>query len=239
MPSKTTILAPALALIAALGLSTPVAAAADGTWRVELRAVSLIPVGDDGTLEPVAGLGSGNRTEIDMLDTVSPELAVSADVSRSFDLSLSIALHDQDVELDVSNGGEVPLGSVDSVHVLLSGMFDVASWKNSVLSVGPVVAYASHDDVDVDPATRAAEGVVDATMDDALLVGIEGRLDTSVGTRGWFFTSSLRWLTGDAEMDVFTDSDASGPSTTGRVLAARGDAELDPLVVSLGFGRRF
>jgi outer membrane protein W len=225
----------ALACAAASGFAT----AGDVEWSIELRAASLLPIGADGVLSPVAGVGSGNRTEIDVLDALSPELAVTAAIGRRFDLSLAVGLSEQDIELDVLQGGEVVLGSVDSLRVQLSGLFHVAEWKRSGLSIGPVVAVASHDSVDVEPRARAVEGVVAGEMESATMLGVEARLDTLVGSRGWYFSSNLRYLVGESQLDVFTDSDASGPSTSGRVLAASGDAELDPLVVSFGFGRQF
>ncbi|UCF67724.1 MAG: hypothetical protein JSV80_18530 [Acidobacteriota bacterium] len=218
-----------------VGAMTAQAVAADGVWAFEVRVLDIVPIDDDGDLTVPAPIGTSGRHGIDFLDAVVPELALSAQVTEKFALSLSAALANFDVELDVEGAGTFLLGDADMSLVQLAGLFDVAVWNGNRVRLGPILAYATFDNIDISDVANARANVGGAPLDSDMLFGAELRLDSEIGRSGWYFSSNVRYLSGGPTMEVFINDPSSGAFRQ----AARGDVDFDPLLLALGFGYRY
>ncbi len=91
--------------------------------------------------------------------------------------------------------------------------------------VGPVFGFIAYDDLAL---TEGAPWVpVDVQVDGDVAVGAVLGLDLPCGERGWFFTSSLKYLDSTYEAD-FVELGTGAQ-----------EIDFDPLIVRAGFGYKF
>jgi hypothetical protein len=217
------------------------ALAGDGPWSIELRAVQIVPAGDEGSLD-VAGFGNAGTHSVDFLDAFVPELALGANVSRHLSLELSLMMANLDTELDIVGAGTFELGDTDMMMIQVAGLYDVAEWESSRLRLGWLLGFADFDDIDITDAA-SLEGVRAAALGGGFLYGINLRFDTDLGNAGWYFSSNLRWyLSGGPDMTVVGFNDTPTPVLApppDSVVLASGEVDFEPLLFSLGLGFRY
>ncbi|RMG45665.1 MAG: hypothetical protein D6718_06875 [Acidobacteria bacterium] len=220
-------MAAALVLAAAVGP----ALAAGGAWTAEIQVVDIVPVKGDGTLTPASPVGVGPHV-IDFQDNVTGAVGLRRTVHDRVSVGLTLSVGSHDLELDVPGAGTIALGDADLTLLQIEALFEIDSWGSGSLSVGPVLALSRFDDVAVSASARARADVQRATLDDDLLFGVEFRLVTPIGGSGLAFTSTLRYLVGGPQLDVFTTASGAAP-------AGSGTADFDPLLVGFGLAYSF
>ncbi len=235
-----------VAVAAVLVLPSAVLAGGDSPWAFEARATYLNPVSDDGSY--ASAINPEFTGTLDMLKSVVPELAVSYRATDRFAIEVSALMANMDLELDRDTAGELSFGDSDLTMFSLTGLYDVATWGDSSLWLGLSVAYADFDPLDItdDAVTEGlASGVQlnSASLDTATLFGFVARLDTPLGSNGWYFSSSLRYLVGGPDvLALGTPIDGGGEGSklsAGAETVFSGTLDFDPLIVSLGVGFRY
>ncbi|MDT8340797.1 MAG: OmpW family outer membrane protein [Longimicrobiales bacterium] len=202
-----------LALGAALVLTPPLAAQDGPSWQIRLRGIGVIP-DESATISAIGG-------DVDISNTVMPELDFTLFLTPNWALELILATTEHDVVATGTTLGDVDVGSVWLLpptltlqyHFLPDGTF------RPYLGAGGNLTFFYSEDVPGNP-------VSDADYSTAGGFALQAGADIAVGTDGWFLNVDAK------KIFLNTDVELNGGAITA-------DVDIDPWVLSAGIGYRF
>lgn len=222
---KNLLLAGLLAGAACFGIAAP--ASAEGTpWMVRVRALGVLP--DESADLSVGGTPLGGSADIG--DQYVPELDISYFFTDHIAAELILAVTPHDVKAtDVSavGGADVDLGDVWLLPPTLTLQYHFNATEKLKPYVGAGVNATFFFNEDEGPV---ADGIdYDPSFGPALQVGFDYDLDGKPG--GWAFNADVKkiWINTDVTVDF----------TTALGARVNADADINPLVVGLGFGYKY
>lgn len=193
--------------------------AADGPWQLRITALSMNPTGSS-----VFVAGSGERIDYSADNGYGFGIDLEYRASRRLGIDFGVLTATPVIDVLIDEVGVISASAKPritpvyvglNVHLTPDGPLD--------LYIGPLLAYVVYSSFDlvVDP-WFLTEGFV--TRND-LGIGLNVGLDIRLGEGGWLLTAAFKYLD--------TTLEASPPDeSTGRT-------DIDPMILSVGFGYRF
>ncbi|MCA8900990.1 MAG: OmpW family protein [Hyphomonas sp.] len=203
------------------------ASAQDNPWMVRVRAIGVMP--DESADLSVAG-GAALGGSVDISDEYVPELDITYFFGEHLAAELILATTKHSVTAtDVSAvaGADVKIGDVWVLPPTLTLQYhftDMGAFKPYVgAGVNATLFYNE------DHGATADAIDYDSSIGPALQVGFDYDLDGEPG--GWAFNADVKkiWINSDVTVDF----------TTALGATVKADADINPLVVGLGFGYKF
>lgn len=215
----------ALSLVAILFLGASPAEAGD--WLVRLRAINIDPDSSSSAVRSnntdIAGSG------VSVADDTIPELDITymPNPNLGFELVLGTAKHDV-----FGEGSLASLGKIADSRILpptLLAQYHFAPNATVRPYIGAGVNFTMFFDSDAtDGFEAAAGGTSDVDMDDS--VGFAGQVGVDIGTGDWFFNIDVKYV------QIETTATITTPGALGVVDV---DVDINPLILGVGFGRKF
>ena len=230
---KTTKLA--VALLAALGLSAvaaPAMAYEAGDWLVRGRIAHIAPNDDSGRLYVTAADASiGEGVTLDS-DTI-PELDITYMITPNWGVELILGYSEHTIKAHKDAAAAVPtLGNVIETKVLpptLLLQYHFAPNSNIRPYVGAGINYTYFFDEKVSSSSVLSQSGDDIDLDSSWGFAVQAGLDVAIND-DWFVNADVKYI------DMETEAHFSGVAAVG---SAHINAEINPLVWSVGVGRRF
>jgi outer membrane protein W len=217
-----------LALVILVMVASLPALAAQGDKIIRFGAVHISPTGDlteiydeppyleTDTLEVDSALGGFFGFETMVTDLIG------------IDGTLLYGSHDVDVSIVELFDGEVvfdehgTIGDISVMPLLISAHFHFAQRDKYDFYAGPTIGYVMLGDLEVVPDFEEADIPVKDDFGFGAVIG----MDVPMGTGGWNFVWSARYLKFGAEVD---EVDIKGPDTI----------DIDPWMILVGAGKRW
>ncbi|NQY27248.1 MAG: OmpW family protein [Piscirickettsiaceae bacterium] len=224
---KTTKLA--VALLAALGLSAvaaPAMAYEAGDWLVRGRITHIAPQDDSGRLY-VDGVSVGEGVGVDS-DTI-PELDITYMITPNWGVELILGYSEHTIKGE-KGAVATSLGDVIDTKVLpptLLLQYHFAPNSNIRPYVGAGINYTYFFDEKVVGPVLPKSGD-DIDLDSSWGFAVQAGVDVAIND-DWFVNADVKYI--DMETEAHFSGTAAGD--------ARINAEINPLVWSVGIGRRF
>ena len=229
---KTTKLA--VALLAALGLSAvaaPAMAYEAGDWLVRGRITHIAPQDDSGRLYVTgADVSLGEGVTLDS-DTI-PELDITYMITPNWGVELILGYSEHTIKAHKDAGAAAPLGNVIDTKVLpptLLLQYHFAPNSNIRPYVGAGINYTYFFDEKVPSSSGLSQSGDNIDLDSSWGFAVQAGVDVAIND-DWFVNADVKYI------DMETEAHFSG---VGLVDTAHINAEINPLVWSVGIGRRF
>ena len=212
----------------AFGLSTAAQAGnPDGKFQVKLMGTAVLP---DGEITSVTtdsfGLPAGSQTDVS--DSYVPTLAVEYFISPNLSLETICCVTPHDVD---GLGGIAGVELIEDAIVLpatVSVKYHVTNFDGFKPYVGAGLAHFFIFSENVGSGA-AGLGITDVDLSDEFGFALQTGFDVPVNDTGWMFSvDAKRYLI-----------DTTATFTAGGVDIIQTEHDLDPWVVSVGFGYRF
>mgnify|MGYP003125334499 CR=1 FL=1 len=201
-----------LGAIAAGLVSAAPASAESGDWLVRLRGLNVIP--DEGaTITPIGG-------DVDIDTSIVPELDITYFVHDQWAVELILAVTPHDVAAVDTLAGDIDLGDVTLLPPTLTLQYHFNPDGQVRPYVGAGVNYTHFFNEDLPGGSALSTIEYDDSFGLAAQAGVDFALQDD-----WFLNVDVKYI--DIDTDVLIDG------------AIAADVEIDPLVVGVGFGRRF
>ena len=203
-----------------------VAAAQDNPWMVRARVIGVLP--DESADLSVAGAALGGS--VDISDQYVPELDITYFFNKHLAAELILATTQHDVKatnVAAVGGANVDLGDVWVLPPTLTLQYHFTDMGKFKPYVGAGVNFTLF--YNEDEGSTADSIDYDSSIGPALQVGFDYDLDGEPG--GWAFNADVKkiWINSDVTVDFSTALNAT----------VKADADINPLVVGLGFGYKF
>ncbi|MBA3067392.1 MAG: OmpW family protein [Hyphomonas sp.] len=202
------------------------ASAEDNPWMIRGRVIGLLP--SESADLSVAGAAMGGSVKIS--DEYVPELDISYFFTKNIAAELILATAQHDVtatDVAAVAGADVKIGDVWVLPptLTLQYHFDNGGKFKPYVGAGINATLFYSED-----AGAVADNIdYDSSIGPALQVGFDYDLDGTPG--GWAFNADVKkiWINSDVTVDF----------TTALGATVKADADINPLVVGLGFGYKF
>jgi outer membrane protein len=201
-------------------------ASADNPWMIRGRVIGVLP--DESADLSVAGTKLGGS--VDISDQYVPELDISYFFNKHIAAELILATTKHDVKatnVSAVGGADVDLGDVWVLPPTLTLQYHFTDLGKFKPYVGAGVNATLFYNEDEGPVADSID--YDSSIGPALQVGFDYDLDGEPG--GWAFNADVKkiWINSDVTVDF----------TTALGATVKADADINPLVVGLGFGYKF
>lgn len=213
------------ALVAFVFVGTAPAEAGD--WLVRLRAINIDP---DSSSSAVRANGSDiGGSGVSVGDSTVPELDITymPNEKIGFELILGTAEHDV-----FGEGSLAALGKIADVDVLpptLLFQYHFAPGGTVRPYVGVGVNFTLFfDETATSGFETVAGGASNVDLDES--IGLAGQIGVDIGSGDWFFNIDAKYIQIDTTATITT------PGALGTVDV---DVDINPIVLGVGFGRRF
>jgi outer membrane protein len=201
-----------LSAVATSLLAAAPAAAEQGDWIVRLRALNVIP-NEEATITPIGG-------DVDIDTSVVPELDITYFVHDRWAVELILGVTPHDVAAVGTAAGDIDLGDVSLLPPTLTLQYHFNPDGQVRPYLGAGVNYTVFFDEDL--PNGSALSTID--YDDSFGLAAQAGVDFALQD-GWLLNIDVKYI--DIDTDVLIDG------------AIAADVQIDPVVLGVGFGRRF
>ena len=202
-------------LLAATAIAMTAAAPAfaeSGDWLVRLRAIDVMP-NEGATITPIGG-------DVDIDNSIVPELDITYFFQDQWAVELILGVTPHDVAAVDTAAGDIDLGDVTLLPPTLTLQYHFApdASVRPYAGVGVNFTHFFNEDLPSGSALSTIE------YDNSFGFAVQAGIDFDMGN-DWFFNVDAKYI------DINTDVTIDGAITA--------DVDIDPVVIGLGFGRRF
>lgn len=202
-------------LLAATALVMTAAAPAfadSGDWLIRLRAIDVMP-NESASIDPIGG-------DVDIDNSIVPELDITYFFQDQWAVELILGVTPHDVAAVGTAAGDIDLGDV----TLLPPTLTVQYHFNPEGTVRPYAGAGINYTHFFDESLPSGSALSTIDYDASLGLAVQAGIDFDMGN-DWFFNVDVKYI------DINTDVTIDGAITA--------DVDIDPVIIGLGFGRRF
>lgn len=202
-------------LLAATALVVTAAAPAfadSGDWLIRLRAIDVMP-NESASIDPIGG-------DVDIDNSIVPELDITYFFQDQWAVELILGVTPHDVAAVGTAAGDIDLGDV----TLLPPTLTVQYHFNPEGTVRPYAGAGINYTHFFDESLPSGSALSTIDYDASLGLAVQAGIDFDMGN-DWFFNVDAKYI------DINTDVTIDGAITA--------DVDIDPVIIGLGFGRRF
>jgi len=202
-------------LLAATAIAMTAAAPAfadQGDWLIRLRAIDVMP-NESADIDPIGG-------DVDIDNSIVPELDITYFFQDQWAVELILGVTPHDAAAVDTAAGDVDLGDV----TLLPPTLTVQYHFNPGGAVRPYAGAGVNFTHFFDESLPSGSALTTIDYDNSFGFAVQAGIDFDMGN-DWFFNVDAKYI------DINTDVTIDGAITA--------DVDIDPIVVGLGFGRRF
>jgi len=202
-------------LLAATALVMTAAAPAfadSGDWLIRLRAIDVMP-NESASIDPIGG-------DVDIDNSIVPELDITYFFQDQWAVELILGVTPHDVAAVGTAAGDIDLGDV----TLLPPTLTVQYHFNPEGTVRPYAGAGINYTHFFDESLPSGSALSTIDYDASLGLAVQAGIDFDMGN-DWFFNVDAKYI------DINTDVTIDGAITA--------DVDIDPVIIGLGFGRRF
>ena len=202
-------------LLAATALVMTAAAPAfadSGDWLIRLRAIDVMP-NESASIDPIGG-------DVDIDNSIVPELDITYFFQDQWAVELILGVTPHDVAAVGTAAGDIDLGDV----TLLPPTLTVQYHFNPEGTVRPYAGAGINYTHFFDESLPSGSALSTIDYDSSLGLAVQAGIDFDMGN-DWFFNVDAKYI------DINTDVTIDGAITA--------DVDIDPVIIGLGFGRRF
>ncbi len=202
-------------LFAATALVMTAAAPAfadSGDWLIRLRAIDVMP-NESASIDPIGG-------DVDIDNSIVPELDITYFFQDQWAVELILGVTPHDVAAVGTAAGDIDLGDV----TLLPPTLTVQYHFNPEGTVRPYAGAGINYTHFFDESLPSGSALSTIDYDASLGLAVQAGIDFDMGN-DWFFNVDAKYI------DINTDVTIDGAITA--------DVDIDPVIIGLGFGRRF
>tara|TARA_R110000868_G_scaffold331140_2_gene592118 strand:- start:95 stop:721 length:627 start_codon:yes stop_codon:yes gene_type:complete len=201
----------AAALTTLIAVSAP-AMAESGDWLVRLRAIDVMP-NESASIDTIGG-------DVSISDQVVPELDITYFVQDNWALELILGVTPHDVTAVGTLLGDVDLGSATLLPPTLTLQYHFNPEGQMRPYLGAGVNYTHFFNQDL----PGGSPLTSINYDDSFGLAAQAGIDFALQDE-WFLNVDVKYI------DIQTDVTING--------AINASVDINPLVVGVGFGRRF
>ena len=201
----------AAALTTLMAVSAP-AMAESGDWLVRLRAIDVMP-NESASIDTIGG-------DVSISDQIVPELDITYFIQNNWALELILGVTPHDVTAVGTSLGDVDLGSATLLPPTLTLQYHFNPDGQMRPYLGAGVNYTHFFNQDLPGGSPLTSINYDDSFGLAAQAGIDFALQND-----WVFNVDVKYI------DIQTDVTING--------AINASVDINPLVVGVGFGRRF
>jgi outer membrane protein len=183
-----------------------------GDWLIRLRAIDVMP-NESADIDPIGG-------DVDIDNSIVPELDITYFFQDQWAVELILGVTPHDVAAVDTAAGDVDLGDV----ALLPPMLTVQYHFNPEGAVRPYAGAGVNFTHFFDESLPSGSALTTIDYDNSFGFAVQAGIDFDMGN-DWFFNVDAKYI------EINTDVTIDGAITA--------DVDIDPIVVGLGFGRRF
>ncbi len=229
-----------LLVLAIAAAFAPVLAQAEaGDWVVRARATAITPNEDSKLGKTVNNLGLGNimspGSELKAESNVIPELDISYYFTKHIAAELILALgsrHDVSVTKDSAGViGNQKLGSIDALPPTLTLQWHFNPDQTFDPYVGAGVNYTAMLDRNLKFSSGATAGDKIKVDRDSFGLALQAGMDVNLKD-GWLLNADVKYIKIDTDVEMRS-------AVTGGRWTKIDSLDIDPWVISVGFGKRF
>ncbi|MBO6796334.1 OmpW family outer membrane protein [Maricaulis sp.] len=202
-------------LLAATALAMTAAAPAfaeSGDWLIRLRAIDVMP-NEGASIDPIGG-------DVDIDNSIVPELDITYFFQDQWAVELILGVTPHDVSAVGTAADDIDLGEV----TLLPPTLTVQYHFNPEGTVRPYAGAGINYTHFFDKNLPSGSALSTIDYDASLALAVQAGIDFDMGN-DWFFNVDAKYI------DINTDVTIDGAITA--------DVDIDPVIIGLGFGRRF
>lgn len=197
----------------AIAMTAAAPAFADqGDWLIRLRAIDVMP-NESADIDPIGG-------DVDIDNSIVPELDITYFFQDQWAVELILGVTPHDVAAVDTAAGDVDLGDV----ALLPPTLTVQYHFNPEGAVRPYAGAGVNFTHFFDESLPSGSALTTIDYDNSFGFAVQAGVDFDMGN-DWFFNVDAKYI------EINTDVTIDGAITA--------DVDIDPIVVGLGFGRRF
>lgn len=197
----------------AIAMTAAAPAFADqGDWLIRLRAIDVMP-NESADIDPIGG-------DVDIDNSIVPELDITYFFQDQWAVELILGVTPHDVAAVDTAAGDVDLGDV----ALLPPTLTVQYHFNPEGAVRPYAGAGVNFTHFFDESLPSGSALTTIDYDNSFGFAVQAGIDFDMGN-DWFFNVDAKYI------EINTDVTIDGAITA--------DVDIDPIVVGLGFGRRF
>ncbi|WP_417485425.1 OmpW/AlkL family protein [Maricaulis salignorans] len=200
------------AVFATLAAVASPAMAESGDWLVRLRAIDVMP-NESATISAIGG-------DVDISDQIVPELDITYFVQDNWAVELILGVTPHDVQAVGTSAGDIDLGDVTLLPPTLTLQYHFNPDGQMRPYLGAGVNYTHFFNEDLPGGSALTSISYDNSFGLAAQAGIDFALQDE-----WFLNVDVKYI--DINTDVLIDG------------AIAASVDIDPLVLGVGFGRRF
>ena len=200
------------AVFATLAAVASPAMAESGDWLGRLRGIDVMP-NEGATISPIGG-------DVDISDQIVPELDITYFVQDNWAVELILGVTPHDVQAVGTTAGDIDLGEVTLLPPTLTLQYHFNPDGQMRPYLGAGVNYTHFFNEDLPGGSALTRISYDESFGLAAQAGIDFALQDE-----WFLNLDLKYI--DINTDVLIDG------------AIAASVDIDPLVLGVGFGRRF
>ncbi|SDM29610.1 OmpW/AlkL family protein [Maricaulis salignorans] len=200
------------AVIATLAAVASPAMAESGDWLVRLRAIDVMP-NESATISAIGG-------DVDISDQIVPELDITYFVQDNWAVELILGVTPHDVQAVGTSAGDIDLGDVTLLPPTLTLQYHFNPDGQMRPYLGAGVNYTHFFNENLPGGSALTSISYDNSFGLAAQAGIDFALQDE-----WFLNVDVKYI--DINTDVLIDG------------AIAASVDIDPLVLGVGFGRRF
>jgi len=199
-------------ILGTLAVTAAPAQAESGDWLIRLRAIDVMP-NEGATITPIGG-------DVDISDQIVPELDITYFVHDNWAVELILGVTPHDVQAVATSAGNVDLGDVTLLPptLTLQYHFNPEGQMRPYLGAGVNYTHFFNEDL---PGGSALSTI---SYDDSFGLAAQAGIDFALQDE-WFLNVDVKYV--DINTDVLIDG------------AVTADVDIDPLILGIGFGRRF
>lgn len=198
---------------AAIAMTAAAPAFADsGDWLVRFRVIDVMP-NESADISPIGG-------DVDISNSIVPELDITYFVQDQWAVELILGVTPHDVGAVGTSVGDVDLGDVTLLPPTLTLQYHFAPDADVRPYVGAGVNFTHFFNEDLPSGSALSTIDYDSSFGFAAQAGIDFQTNNE-----WFFNVDVKYI------DINTDVTIDGAITA--------DVDIDPVVLGVGFGRRF
>ena len=201
-----------LSALATTILAATPATAEQGDWLVRLRALNVIP-NEEATITPIGG-------DVDIDSSVVPELDITYFIRDQWAVELILGVTPHDVSAVGTAAGDIDLGDVTLLPPTLTLQYHFNPEGQVRPYLGAGINYTTFFNEDL--PSGSALSTID--YDDSFGLAAQAGVDFAL-QNGWLLNLDVKYI--DIDTDVLIDG------------AIAADVQIDPVVLGIGFGRRF
>lgn len=205
------------------GIAAPALAQSEHPWLVRGRVIGVLP-DESGDLS--IG-GTPLVATVDIGDQYVPELDISYFFNDNVAMELILGTTPHDVSANITGVGNVDLGDVWLLPPTLTLQYHFTQFGSFKPYVGAGLNYTLFYNEDEGPVADSID--YDSSFGGALQAGFDYDMDGQPG--GWLFNLDVK--------KVWINTEVTVDATTALSAIVNADVDINPLIVGVGFGKRF